>query len=69
MYVSRVEDMSGSETLLPYLKEKKNGDQEPTIIVDSREANTAAKIVKGLRERNVNVKIEALEKGDYILSD
>jgi len=61
--------MSGSETLLPYLKEKKNGDQEPTIIVDSREANTAAKIVKGLRERNVKVKIEALEKGDYILSD
>ncbi len=61
--------MSGSETLLPYLKEKKDGDQEPTIIVDSREANTAAKIVKGLRERNVNVKIEALGKGDYILSD
>jgi len=61
--------MSASETLLPYLKEKKNNDQEPTIIVDSREANTAAKIVKGLRERNVNVKIEALEKGDYILSD
>ena len=61
--------MSGSETLLPYLKEKKNGNQEPTIIVDSREANTAAKIVKGLRERNVKVKIEALEKGDYILSD
>ncbi|MDI6847154.1 MAG: ERCC4 domain-containing protein [Candidatus Bathyarchaeia archaeon] len=61
--------MSGTETLLPYLKEKKGDEQEPTIIVDSREANTAAKIVKGLREHGVNVKIEALEKGDYILSD
>jgi len=61
--------MSGTETLLPYLKEKKGNEQEPTIIVDSREANTATKIVKGLRERGVNVKIEALEKGDYILSD
>jgi len=61
--------MSGAETLLPYLKEKKGDEREPTIIVDSREANTAAKIVKGLRERGVNVKIEALEKGDYVLSD
>jgi len=61
--------MSGSETLLPYIKEKKSNEQEPTIIVDSREANSAAKIVKGLRERNVNVRIEALEKGDYIISD
>ncbi len=61
--------MSGTETLLPYLKEKKGNEREPTIIVDSREANTAAKIVKGLRERGVTVKIEALEKGDYVLSD
>jgi Fanconi anemia group M protein len=61
--------MSGTETLLPYLKEKKKNDEEPTIIVDSREASTAAKIVKGLIERGVNVKTEALEKGDYILSD
>jgi len=61
--------MSGTETLLPYLKEKKADEQEPTIIIDSREANTATKIVKGLRERGVNVKIEALEKGDYVLSD
>jgi len=61
--------MSGTETLLPYLKEKKRGDEEPTIIVDCREANTAAKIVKGLVERGVNVKTEKLEKGDYILSD
>jgi Fanconi anemia group M protein len=61
--------MSGTETLIPYLKEKKTDAQEPTIIVDSREANTATKIVKGLRERGVNVKIATLEKGDYILSD
>ena len=60
--------MSGTETLLPYLKEKKS-EEEPTIIVDSREASSAAKIVKGLVERGVNVKTEILEKGDYILSD
>ncbi len=60
--------MSGTETLLPYIKEKKNGE-EPTIIVDSREASTAAKIVRGLIERGVKVRTEALEKGDYILSD
>jgi len=61
--------MSGSETLVPYLKEKRNNEQEPTIIVDSREANAAQKIVKGLRERNVKIQIETLDKGDYVLSD
>lgn len=61
--------MSGTETLVPYLKEKKGDEREPTIIVDSREANTAAKIVKGLRERGVNVEIKVLQKGDYVLSD
>ncbi|MBS7616817.1 hypothetical protein KEJ45_06440 [Candidatus Bathyarchaeota archaeon] len=65
----RVEVMSGAETLLPYLKEKKCDEQEPTIIVDSREASSADRIVKGLRERGVNVRIEVLEKGDYVLSD
>jgi DNA excision repair protein ERCC-4 len=60
--------MSGTETLLPYMKDKKKGE-EPTIIVDSREASTAAKIVKGLLERGVKVRTDALEKGDYILSD
>jgi len=65
-----VDNMSGTETLLPYLREKRGAEQEqPTIIVDSREANTASKIVKGLRERGVNVRTEVLEKGDYILSD
>jgi len=62
--------MSGTESLIPYLQEKTDGKQEhPTIVVDSREANTASKIVKGLRERGVTVKIETLEKGDYVLSD
>jgi ERCC4-type nuclease len=62
--------MSGTETLVPYLDgKKKKNDEEPTIIVDSREASTAAKIVKGLIERGVKVRTEALEKGDYILSD
>jgi len=61
--------MSGTETLLPFLKEKKKNDEEPTIIVDSREASSAAKIVKGLVERGVHVKTDILEKGDYILSD
>ena len=61
--------MSGTETLVPYLKKKKDSSQEPTIIVDSREANSAPKIVKGLRERDVNVEIKALQKGDYVLSD
>jgi len=62
--------MSGTETLLPYLKEKKTDEKEqPTIVVDSREASSAAKIIKGLRERGVNVRTETLEKGDYILSD
>ncbi|MDX1813438.1 MAG: ERCC4 domain-containing protein [Candidatus Bathyarchaeia archaeon] len=60
--------MSGTETLLPYVKKKKSGE-EPTIIVDSREASSAAKIIKGLIERGVKVRTEALEKGDYILSD
>ena len=61
--------MSGTETLIPYLNEKKKNGNDPTIIVDSREASTAAKIVKGLIERSVKVKTATLEKGDYILSD
>jgi ERCC4-type nuclease len=61
--------MSGTETLLPYINDKKKKCEEPTIIVDSREASSAEKIVKGLIERGVNVKTELLEKGDYILSD
>jgi ERCC4-type nuclease len=62
--------MSNAESLIPFLKEKKPTDpQQPTIIVDSREASTAHKIVKGLQERGACIKTATLEKGDYILSD
>jgi len=62
--------MADDGTLIPFLKEKKKEDQnEPMIIVDSREASSASKIVKGLIEHGAQVKTESLEKGDYILSD
>lgn len=64
----RVESMSGTETLLPYLKEQ-GKEQQPTIIVDSREAGATPKIVKGLKELGAEIRVEALQKGDYILSD
>jgi Fanconi anemia group M protein len=55
-------------SLLPYVKDKKSGEQ-PTIIMDSREASSAKKIATGLTEKGATVKTEVLEKGDYILSD
>jgi Fanconi anemia group M protein len=61
--------VSRAETLVPYLKERKKSDEELTIIIDCREAKTAAKISKGLVERGIHIKTENLEKGDYILSD
>ncbi len=61
--------MSGNQTLLPFVKPKKEKGEEPTIIVDSREAKTATKIVTGLVEKGVEVGTELLEKGDYIISD
>lgn len=61
-------NMVGSESLLPYIK--KSGDSEqPTIIIDSREASAAPKIIKGLKELGALIRIEALDKGDYIISD
>ena len=60
--------MSGAETLIPFLREKEKGDQ-PTIIVDSREAKTAPKIIKGLTELGADISIRYLEKGDYIISN
>jgi len=60
--------MSGIETLMPYLKEGKEVDQ-PTIIVDSREASAAPKILKSLKEQGAIVSVQFLEKGDYIISD
>lgn len=61
--------MSGSETLVPFIKEKKKPDEETTIIIDTREASSAKKITAGLIEKGVNIKTAMLEKGDYILSD
>ena len=60
--------MSGFESLVPYLKRDGDPDQ-PIIIVDSREASNASKIVKGLREKGAIIQIRYLEKGDYIISD
>ncbi len=51
------------------MSDKKKNGEEPIIIVDSREASSAEKIVKGLIEKGVNVKTQLLEKGDYVLSD
>jgi len=60
--------MSGTETLIPFLREPEKKDQ-PTIIVDTREATTAPKITKGLIELGATVKTETLQKGDYVISD
>ena len=60
--------MAGSESLLPYIR--REGDvEQPVIIVDSREARSASKIVKGLRELGALLRIQPLDKGDYVISD
>jgi len=61
--------MSGMESLVPFIGDKKQKGEEPMIIVDSREASSAPKIFKGLTERGVLVKSQLLDKGDYVLSD
>ncbi|MDG6222413.1 MAG: ERCC4 domain-containing protein [Candidatus Bathyarchaeota archaeon] len=60
--------MSGAESLIPFLKEKGKNNQ-PIIIVDSREAQTAPKIIKGLKEKGAEISIRYLEKGDYVISN
>jgi len=60
--------MSDVGSLVSYLKTE-DKEREPKIVVDSREANTAEKIIEGLRQRDVTVEIRPLQKGDYILSD
>jgi ERCC4-type nuclease len=57
------------ESLVPFMGEKKQKGEEPTIVVDSREASSAPKILKGLTEKGVTIRTQMLEKGDYILSD
>lgn len=64
----QVDRMSGTETLMPYIKEPE-GEPQPTIIVDSHEASSASKIVRGLVERGAIVKTSPLSKGDYVLSN
>jgi ERCC4-type nuclease len=53
------------ESLVPFMGDKKQKGEEPTIIVDSREAKGASKIFKGLTEKGVIVKTQMLDKGDY----
>ncbi len=60
--------MAGTETLIPYVKEP-GKEPQPTIIVDSHEASSAAKIVTGLVDRGANIRTSHLSKGDYIISD
>ncbi len=60
--------MSGAESLIPYVT-KPQKDSKPIIIVDSHEASSAKKIVKGLIESGAEVKTQPLSKGDYIISD
>ncbi|MFQ6075062.1 MAG: ERCC4 domain-containing protein [Candidatus Bathyarchaeia archaeon] len=60
--------MSGTESLIPFIREPSQGEQ-PVILVDSREASAAPKIVKGLREAGVEVRVLPLTKGDYVVSD
>jgi ERCC4-type nuclease len=64
---SCVGDMSGTETLVPYIRERDK--EQPIIIVDTREASASPKIVKGLREKGAGIVMKALPKGDYVLSD
>jgi len=40
---------------------------EPRIVVDSRESVAAPKIVSGLRDMGVKVRVELLEAGDYYI--
>lgn len=59
--------MSYFESLLPYLTEKK--EEKPLIIVDSHEATSAPKVIKSLQELGAETRVEALQRGDYVISD
>ena len=56
-----------SESLIPYVRDR--GEQVLLVIVDSREASSAPKLVNKLRELGAEVAIRALPRGDYIVSD
>lgn len=53
---------------MPYVREA-GTTPSPTIIIDSHEASSASKIVKGLVERGARIKTQPLSKGDYVISD
>jgi len=53
---------------MPYVREP-GTTPSPTIIIDSHEASSASKIVKGLVERGARIKTQPLPKGDYVISD
>lgn len=59
--------MAGSGTLIPYIKGGK--PDQPVVIVDSREASAAPKIVEGLKELGAIIRVETLDKGDYVISN
>jgi len=56
-----------ADSLLPYLRDR--GEQVLTVIVDSREASLAQKLVNRLRELGAEVIVRALPRGDYVISD
>jgi len=56
-----------SESLIPYVRER--GEQVLTVVVDSREASSAQKLVNRLRELGAEIIIRPLPRGDYVLSD
>ncbi len=60
--------MSGTESLIPYVRESK-GERQPIIVVDSHEASNSEKITKGLIERGARIKTQPLSKGDYVISN
>lgn len=44
---------------------KSESNNTPRIVIDSREAVAVPKVVSGLRDLGVNVRVELLEAGDY----
>ena len=56
-----------AESLIPYVRDR--GEQVLLVIVDSREAASATKLVNRLRELGAEVSIRPLPRGDYVLSD
>jgi len=56
------------ETLLPYVKKEK-GEVRPLIVVDSREATTASKVIEDLMQLGAEVSVKPLQMGDYVISE